>query len=191
MIKRILKKIISAFLLLIMVCSCSNYDYFNWKEVEIPTDTPVRCKIKIPNEWEFISEDGIVTLINQANNAIVAEQVYQEFKFDGWHGQIRVDNWDDLEFRTNIDDVDYKNKDNYDRVKINSSGGLVFSFNDGEIERLCLNMKIYSDLSDPACDPETGEKFGQFFLFLMFDELIEFDTIQQMAVSYSWGGTIN
>ncbi len=184
------KKRLSLMLLIpLLLAGCHNYE--GWEKVEIPTDTPLKGKIKIPQEWEFISEDGIITLINQTNNTIIAEQVYQEWRFIGWHGKTSVDNWDDLKFKTNLDDVDYKNEDYYEFTRNNSSGAYIYTFNDGVVNRLCLSMEIYLDLAHPACDSKTGVDFGGFYLLLMFDEFIDIETIQQMADSYIFGGTIN
>ncbi len=156
MIKKNFFKILLSLVLLIMLYGCSNYDYSNWKRVEIPTDTPVKGKIMIPNGWKFISENGIITLIDQENNRIIAKQIYQEWRLNGWQGEIQVDNWNDLEFKSNIKDVDYKNESYYTLTLGNSTGAHIYTFNDGENERLCLLINIYLDLSHPAKDSKTG-----------------------------------
>lgn len=191
MYKSIFKRLFLVVLSLVLFCSCNHYDYTNWKKVEIPTDTPLKGTIKIPNEWEFISEDGIVTLLDQENNRIVAKQIFQDWRWSGRIGKTEVDNWDDLTFKSNIDDVDFKNEDYYTFIKGQSRPAYIYSFTDGTNGRLCLFLDIYQDRSYPAYDSKTGTKIDDFYLALMFEEFVNYFTLRQMAMSYSAGGFYN
>ena len=34
------------------------YDYKDWKQVEIPTDSTLRAKVRLPEDWDFVSDEG-------------------------------------------------------------------------------------------------------------------------------------
>ncbi len=103
------------------------------------------------NGWKFISE-----------NKIIAEQIYQEWRLNGWRGEIQVNNWNDLEFKSYINDVDYRNESYYTLYLGDSTGAYIYTFNDGANERLCLFIDIYLDLSHLAKDSKKGVEFGNF-----------------------------
>lgn len=64
------------FVITICLCSCKFNGYY---KVEIPTNSPLKGTIKIPNECEFVTEDGIVKLINKNTKEILAEQISQGY----------------------------------------------------------------------------------------------------------------
>ena len=45
-------------------------DYTGWKEVEIPTDSELRARMKIPEEWNFVVEDGKVHIRDSEGNLV-------------------------------------------------------------------------------------------------------------------------
>ena len=52
-------------------------DYEGFYSTKIPTDSTLRGTIKIPNEWEFITEDGVIQLIDKETKEVIAEQIVQ------------------------------------------------------------------------------------------------------------------
>lgn len=174
-------------LLLTLICMvlpilCGCYDYTNWKKVEIPTQSEYKGTIKIPNHYEFVDEDGIISLIDTDTNEILAEQVYQEWRMNGHIGDTSINNWDELEFKSNIKDLDVKKQDYYSLEKGYSNAVYMYIYDDGINKRYCLQFSIYAD--------DAPIHLGDFDLSLIFKDNIEYELIDKMALSYRWGGFI-
>lgn len=170
------------FICRILPVRCGCYNYTNWKKVEIPTQSEYKGTIKIPNHYEIIDEDGIISLIDIDTNEIVAEQVYQEWRMNGHKGNQQINNWDELEFKSNISDLDIKNQECYSFDRGYSNAVYTYIYDDGVNKRYCLQFDIYAD-DDPI-------HIGDFSLLLIFKDNIEYELIDKIAQSYRWGGFI-
>ena len=171
------KKYIAILILLCLltnfILSCNN----SYKKVEIPTDSPYKGTIKIPNEWEFVNDSGVITLIDSSTKEVIAEQIYQEWRISIKYGDGTVEeNWDSLTFNSNIN-LDISNKDNYSVMVVNSNSAYIHKYDDGTNQRFCINFDIYNT-----------DKKGSYVFFLMFSENVDYEEIKKMAKSYSWGG---
>ena len=72
-----MKKYISLIIIFVLLFTLSGCRYKGYYETKIPTDSTLRGTIKIPNEWEFITEDEVIQLIDKENKEVIAEQIVQ------------------------------------------------------------------------------------------------------------------
>ena len=72
-----MKKYISLIIVFVLLFTLGGCRYKGYYETKIPTDSTLRGTIKIPNEWEFITEDGVIQLIDKETKEVIAEQIVQ------------------------------------------------------------------------------------------------------------------
>lgn len=160
---------------------CHNYS--GWYKAEIPTEPEYRGKIKIPNEWEFTEEEGIVYLKNKTNNEIIAEQIFQGKKIHKQDDNEKFTYpWEELKFNPRLND-NFKNEDNYKLDRGPAVEASIYQYNDGEIEQYCLRLEIYMTTIKRALQEE-------YFLMMIFREDIDRETLIKMADAFYCYGCI-
>ena len=157
-------------------------DYEGFYSTKIPTDSILRGTIKIPNKWEFITEDGIIKLINKDTKKVIAEQIVQgHMNFSHKPDINYVDpvfaNIDNLTFNQNIN-FDIKNVEKYDYIKGYSNAIEYYEFKDEEKNYVVLKFEIYDD-----------KNLNPYYLFLFFYDKEEI-TLEKIINSYCFGGTL-
>ena len=150
------RNIILLIMLCFIFCSCSDfyymlnpeaeYDYSDWYETEIPTLTDYRTKIKIPNNWSFIEENNIITLINNDTKEIIAEQVSQE-RYQMFFTEIGTYDYDILLWTINNPKIDANilSEDKYQSERGFSSCAVIRSYCDNGISYDVLVFNVYSN----------------------------------------------
>ena len=109
-----MKKYISLIIIFVLLFTLGGCRYKGYYETKIPTDSTLRGTIKIPNEWEFITEDGVVKLIDKETKEVIAEQIVQgHFELISNIDGKRIYNNDKLTFNECIK-YDIKNPNNYE-----------------------------------------------------------------------------
>ena len=179
------KFVISLLLVTIFISFIGCHNYSNWYETEIPTNTEYngqiyRATVKLPNEWESINEDDIISIVDKKTKGMVATQVYCEWRINVGHGQEIINNWDELHFNEKIG-LDVSVEEYYTLEICNSNGAGLFLFDDGINQRYCVIYDIYT----------LYEKRGNYTMCIMFSDSIERDVIQQFALSYHWVGYLD
>lgn len=172
-----MKKIKIIYLLLIMLFVSSCHNYNGWKKVEIPTNSEIKATIKIKEEWEFIAENNIITLLDKKSDTIIAEQIFQGV-VNNPNGET-TDN-DNRNFVVNTSlSYDYKNKDNYEFFGGNSHSVWVWKYNDGTNELYLIGFHIYLDFT-----------YGHYDLAFFWYEDIETEDYYRFIDSYRFAGEI-
>lgn len=164
------------FILLFNIFGCRYKGYY---EAKIPTDSTLRGTIKIPNEWEFITEDGIVKLINKDTKEVIAEQIVQgHFELVGNIDDNKIWNEDKLKFNDCLE-YDIKNSNNYEYVKGYSNAIYRYSYSEDNQVFDVLDIGIYYD-----------HNLSDYYLMLIIYEDIEEEKLEKIIKSYSFGGIL-
>ena len=174
----------SALLFFAVDYSCFNY-YDGYREVAIPTDSELKGTIKIPEDWEFITEDGVIKLINRTTNEVYAEQIVQGvMDFSGLSAKDCLDNifpnTDNLLFNTNIG-YDIGNGEKYEHISINSNSTEQLKFTENDQSFNVCRFLIYHNHT-------SAKDSADYYLMLFFYPNIEESTLQRIMYSYKFGG---
>ena len=169
------KKTLFIALISILLCGC--YNYTGWHKEVIPTNTEYKGTIKIPDEWHFESNEGIVSIKDQEENEVAIE-IFQGTRFNGYIGDERVDNWDELEIN-HLEGYELEKEENYTFIRGTSSASYIYQYSDDIHENYCLRMTIYDNSDDIY-----------YSLAIIFLIEIEYEDVNKMAESYRWGGWI-
>jgi hypothetical protein len=167
-------------------CSCFyDLDYQGFQKVVIPTDSELRGTIYIPEEWKFITEDGIIKLINGTTNEVYAEQIVQGvMDFSGLSAKDCLDNifpnTDNLLFNTNIG-YDIGNGEKYEHISINSNSTEQLKFTENDQSFNVCRFLIYHNHT-------SAKDSADYYLMLFFYPNIEESTLQRIMYSYKFGG---
>jgi len=170
---------------ILFLSGCRLFDFYDenyegFYTTKIPTNSTLRGTIKIPNEWEFIIDDGIITLINKDTKEVIAEQIVQGYVSSIYKNNDWLYIGNDLSFNNKYE-VEYaiKVNENYDRVKIYSNSIEKYIFSDDK-ELFCV-LKINAYIN--------REKGDYILLLRLYDEQYE-DVIEKIINSYCFGGTL-
>ena len=148
-------------------------DYTGWKEVEIPTDSELKARVKIPEEWYFVVEDGKVYLKDDSGNVIATEV------FAGWlecysKNGIHYDNFDENDINSELP-LKFQDRHNFELVNGSEHGCYLKAIEVDEIVYYALNFEVMRD----------EEHEGFYTLFLIFDsEIKDIDTFDKIQKSY-------
>lgn len=168
------------FILLLNFTGCSYFydlDYQGFQKVVIPTDSELRGTIYIPEEWKFITEDGIIKLINGKTNEVYAEQIYQGSKGGRTPQAEPFADATQISFNDNIG-YDVKNKELYDLTRLYSNGVYRYVFAEGDQSFEVLGIEIYSS------------RENDYFLFLLCYPNMDDQLLQKISYSYTYGGLL-
>ena len=174
-----MKKYISLIIIFVLLFTLSGCRYKGYYETKIPTDSTLRGSIKIPNEWEFITEDGVVKLIEKETKEVIAEQIVQgHFELISNIDGNKIFNNDKLTFNECIK-YDIKNPNNYEFVMGYSNAVYKYKYSENNQVFDVLDIGIYydHDLSD-------------YYLMLIIYADIEEEKLEKIIKSYSFGGTL-
>lgn len=174
-----MKKYISLIIIFVLLFTLSGCRYKGYYETKIPTDSTLRGTIKIPNEWEFITEDEVIQLIDKETKEVIAEQIVQgHFEIISNIDGNRIYNEDKLAFNEHTK-YDIKNPNNYEYVKGYSNAVYKYKFSENNQEFNVLEIGIYYDnvLSD-------------YYLMLIIYADIEDEKLEKIIQSYGFGGIL-
>ena len=172
---KVKKKTLFIALISILLCGC--YNYTGWHKEVIPTNTEYKGTIKIPDEWHFESNEGIVSIKDQEENEVAIE-IFQGTRHYGYIGDEKVDNWDELEIN-HLEGYELEREENYTLIRGTSSASYIYQYSDDAHENYCLRMMIY--------DTPNNINYSLAIIFLIE---IEYEDVDKMAESYRWGGRI-
>lgn len=173
-----IKKKLKIFLL-ILVLGLSGCGYEGYYKVKIPTDSTLRGTIMIPNEWEFITEENIIKLIEKDTKEVIGEQIVQgHFEIISNIDGNRIYNEDKLAFNEYIK-YDIKNPNNYEYVKGYSNAVYKYKFSENNQIFDVLDIGIYYD-----------HDLGDYYLTLIIYADIEDEKLEKIIKSYSFGGVL-
>ena len=173
-----MKKYISLIIIFVLLFTLSGCRYKGYYETKIPTDSTLRGSIKIPNEWEFITEDGVVKLIDKETKEVIAEQIvqghFEHKKIDG----NRIYNEDKLTFNEHIK-YDIKNPNNYEYVMGYSNAVYKYKYSENNQVFDVFKIRIYND-----------HDLSNYYLMLIIYADIEAEKLEKIIKSYGFGGTL-
>ena len=106
-----MKKFLFLITMLMILYLTGCYNYRGWKEVKIPTDGLLQGTVKIPNNCEFILEDGMIKLIDNDSKEVYAEQIAEGY----YEGKEISDN-EQKKINNNLDDSFFV-ESNYTHIK--------------------------------------------------------------------------
>ena len=145
-------------------------DYTGWKEVEIPTDSELRARMKIPEEWNFVVEDGKVHIRDSEGN-LVATEVYEGYD----RGE--------KDFNENLT-PEMLDLDSYEFVLGGENPCFLYKIETDNEVKYFLEMYIMSRTS-------TAPKIGHICLMMMFEENVDIAGLYpKIQKSYRYGGLI-
>ena len=178
-----MKKYISLIIIFVLLFTLSGCRYKGYYETKIPTDSTLRGTIKIPNEWEFITEDEVIQLIDKETKEVIAEQIVQgHMNFSHYPQNDYVDpiftNIENLKFNPNIN-FDIKNVEKYDYVKGYSNAIVYYEFESEQKNYIVLKFEIYDD-----------KDLNPYYLFMFFYDIDEKIELEKIINSYCFGGTL-
>ena len=181
MLKKFTVLLLSVTICLICFCSCFG-KYVDWHEVEIPTKTPLRATVKIPDHWTFVNQDGWLNIVNIETGEIIAEEWIKGGCKQSRNSQLySIVNWEELTFNPNATIAPSERSD-LDLKYGGSNSAYIYKFAKESLEPFTLiSLEIFYVLDGQ--DPSE-------YLYLVFRDDIDYETIKQMAESYSWGGVL-
>ena len=154
-------------------------NYSGWREVEIPTDTEVKATIKMPENWNFVVENGRIKVIDTDGN-VIAVECYEDWHCDYYKGGVYYNNDDELNINSELPEP-YRNLKNYEMAKGGSTVIVKKNVVDSK-ETYALELCIMDSVSED----------GEYILFLVFDSNInDIDFFDKMQKSYRWAGWID
>lgn len=180
------QRIIILIIFIILIFFVSLHSCVGWTKVDIPTATNLKGTIKISNKWEFITEDGIIKLINSKTKEVYAEQIFVGYK-DKNHIISSTEEYEDKfypektkgTFNENIN-LDITNNESFTFDKGYSNGVYQYIYNDQENEYIIMDIAIFYT-----------KDFGDYYLsLLIYNCAINNRKIEKMINSYRFGGTI-
>ena len=152
-----------------------NHDIDGWVEVEIPTDTVLKARVKLPKDWTFVEDDEKIYIKDESDN-IIATELYCE-----WHKDFYIgDNHyvEDLHFNEELPE-DLRNLENYDVCIGGSTGSLAYKIILDDTERYAIHFRIMDSIQIP----------GEYELMMVFEEGFNDEKIlSKMVHSYEYGG---
>ena len=150
-------------------------NYIGWYEVEIPTSTHLKGRIKLPNGWEFVMVDGIITIIDKTTNELVAKEIVQgeNLIVTDSNGTIITNNLD-----TSLP-LTVENISTFYFIKGYSNSVYLYNYDDLITTKICINLEI--------CDKRD---YGGYWLLMAFEDDVELEIIEKIINSYCWGGYI-
>ena len=155
-------------------------NYSGWKDVEIPTETETRATIKLPENWNFVVENGRIKIKDSDEN-VIAVECFEDWQYDYYNGDNRYTNNDKIDINSELSEP-YRNLDNY---KFMFSTGAPISLHEiivDSISTYALKFEIMGSVS----------KDCTYKLFLVFDSNInDIDFFDKMQKSYRWAGWID
>ena len=165
---------------LMLLCSCGYFTrYKDYYETEVPTNSRLRGTIKIPKKWDFIIDNGIVKLVDKTSNEVMAEQIVQgHLEVIGNENGYKIWNHEKLIFNENLP-YDIKNPEKYEYVKGYSNAIYKHKFTDENKSFTVLDMASYYD-----------KYLSNYYLILLIYDCFEEDILENVILSYSFGGTI-
>ena len=152
-----------------------NYDINSWTEVEIPTDTVLKARVKLPKDWIF-AQDNEKLYIKDTNNNVIATELYCEWHKDFYIGYNHY--VEDLHFNEELSE-DLRNLENYDVCIGGSAGAHAYKIVINDTERYAIRFGIMDSL----------QISGGYELMMVFEEGFNDEKIlSKMVHSYEYGG---
>jgi len=54
-------------------------NYIGWKQVEVPTETESKAQVRLPKDWNFVVENGLIYIKDNDDN-IIATEIYEDYR---------------------------------------------------------------------------------------------------------------
>lgn len=145
-------------------------DYTGWKEVEIPTNSELKARVKIPEEWYFVVEDDKVHIRDSEGN-LIATEVY--------HGYGRGEK----NFNENLPPK-MLDLDNYGFVLGGENPCFLYKITIDGLDLYALKMEIMSRTS-------TAPSIGRYTSMLIFEKDVDIEGLYpKIEKSFRYGGII-
>ena len=177
-----MKKFLFLIIMLMILYLTGCYNYKNWKEVQIPTDGLLYGTVKIPKNWDFVVDNGIVKLIDNNTKEIYAEQISTGYK-NFSHYVNSSEKYEHKIFPKDSNIIfndkliyDFENVDNYTYIKCYSNAIYKYTFLE---DLIVLDLAIYYTKDG-----------GDYYLTLLIYDSFDEEILEQFIASYSFGGTI-
>ena len=77
------------------------YNQFDWKRVDVPTETESKATIKIPKEWNFTVEEGRV-YIKDCDGNVVATEIYEDYRQIYTQNGVKYDNINEISINESV-----------------------------------------------------------------------------------------
>lgn len=146
------------------------YNDRGWKKVKIPTDGLLQGTVKIPDNCEFVLEDGIVKLVNNDSKEVYAEQIAAGY----YEGKEITDNEQKI-VNNKLDDSFFV-ESNYTYVKGYSNAVYKYNFMN---KYTVLDIALYYT-----------KDYGDYYITLLIYDSFDEEILEQFITSYTFGGTI-
>ena len=155
-------------------------NYSGWREVEIPTDTEVKATIKMPENWNFVVENGRIKIIDTDGN-VIAVECYEDWLYHYYKDGVRYTNKNDLNINSELPES-YRNLDNYEYVVGASSPCYLYQITVDGKTSYALLIEIMDSIQTK----------GDYNLLLLFDSSInDIDFFDKIQKSHRWAGWID
>ena len=155
-------------------------NYSDWHEEELPTDTILKAKVKLPYDWHFATENDKI-YIKDSVGKIIATEVYDEWRVDYHLGANYYDNKDSLTINSELP-KELQNLDNYVLDTISAKNCYRYRCVVNEVNRYAIKFSIMT----------SNQIEGTYTLLIVFDEEIsDEETFSKLMKSYRYGGHSN
>lgn len=145
-------------------------NYSGWERVEVPTETEIKATVKLPEDWNFVIEDGRV-YIKDDNNNVIATEIYEDYRKIYQKDGVKYDNIEEIDVNDNLTDL-LQQYTGYDLVYVDGGGCRMFDCdfgNDGvkyvfEINVLISekgNYQLVLLIEDEYADKEVFKKIDR------------------------------
>ena len=158
------------------------YDYKDWKLVVVPTDSTLRAKVRLPEDWDFVSDEGRL-YIKDADGKIIATEVYEEWRIfhttsypDG--RKETFDNKNEIDVNKNLIE-ELQDIDVYKPYKVGEGSCYIYKAETEDRIYYALIMNVII------------AKGKDYQLMLVFDDdTVTVKDLRKIQISYRYGGYI-
>ena len=152
-------------------------NYSGWHEVEIPTESEFKATIKIPNEWNFVVENGRIKLKDNEGN-VIATEIYEGWREDYYLGTEHYDNKEKMDINPELPEY-CKDLDNYELFKGFEKPCYLYKIENVGIAQYAIKLEIW----------DMHGVYGSYMLSFLFDKQYDdTDVFEKMLKSYHWSG---
>ena len=74
-------------------------NYIGWRRLEVPTETESKAEVRLPKDWNFVVENGLIYIKDNDDN-IIATEIYEDYREKYTSDGIKYDNIDEIEINS-------------------------------------------------------------------------------------------
>lgn len=157
-------------------------NYSDWKQVEVPTDSTPKAKVRLPEDWYFFS-DGERIYIKDEDGKIIATEVYEDWRIsytvsyqDGT--KEKFDNKDEIDINKNLP-KELQDLDAYKPYRVGEGSCYLYKAETEERDYYALIMVVVM-----------SNKKNYNLMLVFNDDTVSDKDFKKIQLSYRYGGFV-